>query len=99
MFGRSTLDYVATNPQFLSTNPNILQLQAKSGKYATNSVANQTEVSGKATLFGMEHSLSAGMEFSWERSMEALFGEIYPEAFAQRSGGPFRMPAGASIAA
>ncbi|KWW38517.1 catecholate siderophore receptor [Cupriavidus metallidurans] len=88
MFGRSTLDYVATNPQFLSTNPNILQLQAKSGKYATNSVANQTEVSGKATLFGMEHSLSAGMEFSWERS--TYEGYLVSDSAGNniRSGGP-----------
>ena len=88
MFGRSTLDYVATNPQFLSSNPNILQLQAKSGKYATNSVANQTEVSGKATLFGMEHSLSAGMEFSWERS--TYEGYLVSDSAGNniRSGGP-----------
>ena len=88
MFGRSTLDYVATNPQFLSSNPNILQLQAKSGKYASNSVANQTEVSGKATLFGMEHSLSAGMEFSWERS--TYEGYLVSDSAGNniRSGGP-----------
>ena len=42
MFGRSTLDYIATNPQFLNASANLLQLQAKSGKYATNSVSNQT---------------------------------------------------------
>ncbi len=88
MFGRSTLDYVATNPQFLSTNPNILQLQAKSGKYATNSVANQTEVSGKATLFGMEHSLSAGMEFSWERSTYEGYLVSDNAGNNIRSGGP-----------
>ena len=46
-----------------------------------------------------EQARSHALQFSWERSMEALFGEIYPEAFAQRSAGPFRMPAGASIAA
>lgn len=69
MFGRSTLDYIATNPQFLNASSNILQLQAKSGKYATNSVSNQTELSGKATLLGMQHTLTAGLEFSWERSL------------------------------
>ena len=31
MFGRSTLDYVATNPQILASNPTMLSLQAKSG--------------------------------------------------------------------
>jgi len=69
MFGRATLDYVATNPQFLNNNPGILQLQAKSGKYANNSIANQTEMTGKARLFGMEHTLTAGVEFSWENSL------------------------------
>ncbi|AKM30187.1 ligand-gated channel protein [Pandoraea faecigallinarum] len=68
MVGRATLDYIATNPQFLSTNPNIIALQAKSGKYATNSIANQTELTGKATLFGFEHTLTAGLEFSNEQS-------------------------------
>jgi alpha-1,6-mannosyltransferase len=42
---------------------------------------------------------SQALQFSWERSMEALFGHIYPAAFAQRSGRSFRVPAGASIAA
>ncbi|QOT80714.1 TonB-dependent receptor [Cupriavidus basilensis] len=69
MFGRSTLDYIATNPQFLNASANLLQLQAKSGKYATNSVSNQTELSGKATLLGMQHTLTAGVELSWERSL------------------------------
>ena len=26
------------------------------------------------------------LQFSWDRSMEALFGEVYPEAFARRAG-------------
>jgi alpha-1,6-mannosyltransferase len=25
------------------------------------------------------------LQFSWERSMEALFGRVYPNAFAQRA--------------
>ncbi|AJP58890.1 ligand-gated channel protein [Pandoraea vervacti] len=68
MVGRSTLDYIATNPQFLNATSNIIALQAKSGKYATNSIANQTELTGKATLFGFEHTLTAGLEFSNEQS-------------------------------
>lgn len=68
MVGRSTLDYVATNPQFLNATSNIIALQAKSGKYATNSIANQTELTGKATLFGFEHTLTTGLEFSNEQS-------------------------------
>ncbi|MBV8260911.1 MAG: TonB-dependent receptor plug domain-containing protein, partial [Paraburkholderia sp.] len=62
MFGRSTLDYIATNPQLTSATSNILSLQAKSGKYATNSVSNQTEANGKFDLYGMRHTLTAGVE-------------------------------------
>lgn len=68
MVGRATLDYVATNPQFVNANSNVIALQAKSGKYATNSIANQTELTGKATLFGFEHTLTGGVEFSNEQS-------------------------------
>ena len=68
MFGRSTLDYVATNPQILASNPNMLGLQAKSGKYALNGFSNQTEVTGSASLFGMKHTMTAGVEFSHEQS-------------------------------
>jgi alpha-1,6-mannosyltransferase len=46
-----------------------------------------------------EQARAHALQFSWERSMEALFGHIYPEAFAQRCGRPVGMPAGASIAA
>jgi alpha-1,6-mannosyltransferase len=46
-----------------------------------------------------EQARAHALQFSWDRSMEALFGRIYPEAFAQRCGRPIGMPAGASIAA
>ncbi|MBV8156802.1 MAG: TonB-dependent siderophore receptor [Dyella sp.] len=88
MFGRSTLDYVATNPQFLNATSNILQLQAKSGKYGTNSVSNQTEVSGKSTFFGMQHSLAAGLEFSWERSTYEGYLVSDSAGNNMRTGGP-----------
>lgn len=68
MFGRSTLDYVATNPQILAANPTMLGLQAKSGKYALNGFSNQTEVTGSASLFGMKHTMTAGVEFSHEQA-------------------------------
>ncbi|WP_175870233.1 TonB-dependent receptor [Burkholderia sp. BCC0397] len=68
MFGRSTLDYVATNPQILASNPTMLGLQAKSGKYALNGFSNQTEVTGSASLFGMKHTMTAGVEFSHEQA-------------------------------
>ncbi len=46
-----------------------------------------------------EQARAHALQFSWERSMEALFGHIYPAAFGQRRGQPIGMPAGASIAA
>lgn len=88
MVGRSTLDYVATNPQFLSSNPSIIQLQAKSGKYATNSIANQTEITGKKTLFGFENTLTGGLEFSHEQSRYEGYLVADSAGNNIRSGGP-----------
>jgi catecholate siderophore receptor len=68
-YGRSTLDFIATNPQFTSATSNQLQLQAKSGKYATNALANQTELTGTKTLFGLENTFTGGVELSQERSL------------------------------
>ena len=53
--------------------------------------------SDRAVIAGQARSHA--LQFSWERSMDALFGQIYPAAFAQRGGQPIGMPAGASIAA
>ncbi|MDS0858878.1 TonB-dependent receptor [Burkholderia pseudomultivorans] len=88
MFGRSTLDYVATNPQILASDPNMLSLQAKSGKYATNGIANQTEVTGRANLFGMQHTMTAGVEFGLEQNRYE--GYLVTDALGNniRSGGP-----------
>ncbi len=71
VYGRSTLDYIATNPQLISSGPyaGMLALQAKSGKYATNSLANQTELSGKFDFAGMRHTVTTGLEFSHERDV------------------------------
>ncbi|MBN3739766.1 MULTISPECIES: TonB-dependent receptor [Burkholderia] len=68
MFGRTTLDYVATNPQISTRYPDRLGMQAKSGKYATNGIANQTEITGRVNLFGMQHTMTAGVEFSQEQN-------------------------------
>jgi alpha-1,6-mannosyltransferase len=46
-----------------------------------------------------EQARAHALQFSWDRSMEALFGHVYPTALKQRGARPFRMPAGASIAA
>ncbi|VVE90132.1 TonB-dependent receptor [Pandoraea bronchicola] len=88
MVGRSTLDYVATNPQFQSAASNIISLQAKSGKYATNSIANQTELTGKATLFGFEHTLTGGVEFSNEQTRYEGYLVADSAGNNIRSGGP-----------
>jgi len=32
-----------------------------------------------------EQARAHALQFSWERSMEALFGRVYPAAFARRS--------------
>ncbi|MDR3399540.1 MAG: TonB-dependent siderophore receptor [Pandoraea sp.] len=88
MVGRSTLDYIATNPQFQSATSNIISLQAKSGKYATNSIANQTELTGKATLFGFEHTLTGGVEFSNEQSRYEGYLVTDSAGNNIRSGGP-----------
>lgn len=87
-FGRSTLDYVATNPQILASNPTMLSLQAKSGKYALNGFANQTEVTGSASLFGMKHTMTAGVEFSHEQARYE--GYLVSDSAGNniRSGGP-----------
>lgn len=88
MVGRTTLDYIATNPQFQSATSNIISLQAKSGKYATNSIANQTELTGKATLFGFEHTLTGGVEFSNEQSRYEGYLVTDRAGNNIRSGGP-----------
>jgi len=46
-----------------------------------------------------ERARAHALQFSWDRSMETLFGHIYPTAFGQRREQPIGMPAGASIAA
>ncbi|KML57288.1 ligand-gated channel protein [Burkholderia cepacia] len=92
MFGRTTLDYVATNPQILASNPNMLSLQAKSGKYATNGIANQTEVTGRTNLFGMQHTLTAGVEFSLEQNRYEGYLVTDAKGNNIRSGGPCTVP-------
>jgi alpha-1,6-mannosyltransferase len=39
------------------------------------------------------------LQFSWQRSMETLFGRVYPAAFAHRGRGPVSAPAAAPVAA
>src|SRR6478672_7290965 len=39
------------------------------------------------------------LQFSWDSSMDALFGRLYPTAFASRAGRRVETPAGAALAA
>lgn len=39
------------------------------------------------------------LQFSWDRSMEALFGRVYPQAFARRAERPIAAGAAAALAA
>ncbi|MGC1330634.1 TonB-dependent receptor [Pseudomonas sp.] len=67
-YGRSTLDYIATNPQFVNATSEQLLLEAKSGKYATNTLANQTELTGHTLLLGLDNTVTTGIELSHEKS-------------------------------
>ena len=46
-----------------------------------------------------EQARAHALQFSWDSSMEALFGRVYPEAFATRAGQRVTAPAGAVLAA
>ena len=46
-----------------------------------------------------EAARAHALEFSWDSSMEALFGRLYPAAFARRAGQLIPAPAGAALAA
>jgi alpha-1,6-mannosyltransferase len=39
------------------------------------------------------------LKYSWDRSMETLFGEVYPSAFARRGAAPVETPLAAPVAA
>ncbi len=67
--GRSTLDYIGTNPQLVSATSNILNLEAKSGKYSLNNVSNQSEVTGDFSLFGVKNTITGGVEFTHQESV------------------------------
>lgn len=46
-----------------------------------------------------DHARACALQFSWDSSMEALFGRVYPAAFARRAGRPSEAPAAAVLAA
>jgi alpha-1,6-mannosyltransferase len=66
-----------------------------SGAMAGNILAVWGSDRSRMAAAAREHAL----QFSWQHSMEALFGHIYPAAFARRAGHVFVAPAGASFAA
>ena len=43
-----------------------------------------------------EQARAHALQFSWERSMEALFGRVYPAAFARRARAAARSRGGAA---
>lgn len=67
-FAKTKLDYIATNPQWSGNSGDTLLLEAKSGIFGMKSLTNQTELSGKTVLGGLQHSLTAGLELSREES-------------------------------
>ena len=46
-----------------------------------------------------EHARAHALQFSWDSSMEALFGRVYPAAFARRALQQREIPAAAALAA
>jgi len=46
-----------------------------------------------------ERARANALQFSWDSSMEALFGRLYPAAFARRAGQRREAPAAAALAA
>jgi alpha-1,6-mannosyltransferase len=46
-----------------------------------------------------EHARAHALQFSWDSSMEALFGRVYPAAFARRVALRRQVPAAAALAA
>ena len=46
-----------------------------------------------------EQARSHALQFSWERSMEALFGRVYPAAFEQRRERQLALAGTAALAA
>lgn len=65
---KTSLDYIATNPQWSGSSGDILLLEAKSGIFDMTSFTNQTELTGKLLLGGMQHSVTTGLELSREKS-------------------------------
>jgi alpha-1,6-mannosyltransferase len=45
------------------------------------------------------HAQARALQFSWDSSMEALFGRVYPAAFARRAAQLSEAPAAAALAA
>ena len=66
---KTSLDYIATNPQWSGNSGDILLLEAKSGIFDMKSFTNQTELTGKLLLGGMQHSVTTGLELSRENSL------------------------------
>jgi len=46
-----------------------------------------------------EEARACALEYSWDSSMEALFGRVYPAAFLRRAAEQRQAPAAAALAA
>jgi alpha-1,6-mannosyltransferase len=46
-----------------------------------------------------QRARAQALQFSWDHSMETLFGRVYPAAFAKRAAVPVVAPAAAALAA
>ena len=95
-YGESANDYIVTNPDDGRGNvPNgYVVRNAKSRDSTTTSKANLTEISGDFMLGSMEHSATAGLEFSNERMynrnylVESLFSGNAVTDFANSCSAP-----------
>jgi catecholate siderophore receptor len=92
-YGKSSNDYITTNPDDSRGNVvyGALLRNSKNRNSETETKANQSNLRGMFTLAGMEHSFSAGLEFSKE--------EMNNRAYVITSDNPFASPAGAPPAA
>jgi glycosyltransferase involved in cell wall biosynthesis len=59
--------------------------------------ANILEIWNSDRLEMAERARANALQFSWDRSMEELFGRVYPSAFAQRAGLTQRQPEAGAV--
>ncbi len=83
-YGHSTNDYIFTNPDDSAGNvagtatqpPGRVARSPKNRWSNTRLAINQTEIRGQATSAGIEHSFSAGLEWSWEKAKRGNYAIV-----------------------